>query len=92
MAYGLTQAYRAWLDAQVRQEDAGRPATLGEHVRRVEVENRDKILVFVGDQFGIFYTCEFAMLLGRAVLRPNPKAAPTVEALLDRLRTSPTKG
>jgi hypothetical protein len=92
MAYALTQAYRAWLDAQVREEDAGRPATLGEHVRRVEAENRDKVLIFVGEQFGIFYTCEFSMLLGRAVRQPNPKAAPTVEALLDRLRASPTSG
>ena len=92
MAYALTQAYRGWLDAQVRQEDTGRPATLGEHVRRIEAENRDKVLVFVGDHYGIFYTCEFSMLLGRAVRQPSPRAAPTVEALLDRLRASAPKG
>ena len=92
MAYGLTQGYRAWLDAQVREEDAGRPATLGEHVRRIEAENRDKVLVFVGGHYGIFYTCEFSMLLGRAVRQPSPRAAPTVEALLDRLRASAPKG
>lgn len=92
MAYALTQAYRAWLDAQIREEDAGRPATLGDHVRRVEAENRDRILVFVGEHYGIFYTCEFSMLLGRIVRQPSPRAAPTLEALLDRLRAFPAKG
>lgn len=86
VAYALTSGYRAWLDAQVRQEDVGQSATLGEHVRRVEAENRDKLLVFVGDAYGIFYSSEYSMLLGRTVKRPNPKAASTVEVLLDRLR------
>ena len=89
LAYALTQGYRAWLDAQVRQEDAGKPQTLGGYVRRIEAENRDKLLVFVGDTYGIFYSCEFSMLLGRRVRQPNPKAAPNVDALMARLRAPP---
>ena len=91
VAHGLTQGYRAWLDAQVRLEDAGIPQTLGEHVRRIEAENRDKVIVFCGDSYGIFYTSEFSMLLGRRVRQPNPKGAPDIDALMARLRAPPPR-
>lgn len=91
VAYALTQGYRAWLDAQVRQEDAGLPQTLGEHVRRIEAENRDKVIVFCGESYGIFYTSEFSMLLGRRVRQPNPKGAADIDALMARLRAPPPK-
>jgi len=91
LAYGLTQGYRAWLDAQIRLEDAGIPQTLGEHVRRIEAENRDKVIVFCGESYGIFYTSEFSMLLGRRVRQPNPKGAPDIDALMARLRGPPPR-
>lgn len=91
IAYALTQGYRAWLDEQVRQEDAGNPQTLGEHVRRIEAENRDKVLVFCGESYGIYYTSEFSMLLGRRVKNPNPRGAPDIDALMARLRAQPPR-
>lgn len=90
-AYALTQGYRAWLDAQVRLEDEGLPQTLGEHVRRIEAENRDKLIVFCGDAYGIFYTSEFSMLLGRRVKNPNPKGAANIDELMARLRAPPPR-
>ena len=92
LAYGLTQGYRAWLDAQVRAEDAGKPQSLGGYVRQIEAENKDKLLIFVGDAYGIFYSCEFSMLLGRPVRQPNLKAAPNIDALMERLRATKPKG
>ncbi len=92
LAYALTQGYRAWLDAQVKEDDAGSPTTLGQAVRRIAAENHDKLLVFVGDVYGIYFTSEAFMLLGRNVKRPNPKGAPNLDALIERLRASTPKG
>jgi hypothetical protein len=92
LAYALTQGYRAWLDAQVKEDDAGRPTTLGQAVRRIAAENHDKLLVFVGETYGIYYTSEFSMLLGRNVKHPNPKGAHNLDALMERLRASTPKG
>jgi len=91
LSFALTEGYRRWIEDQVRQDDAGKPTTLGAFTRRLAAENHDKILVFIDDQYGIYYTSEFSMLLGRRVKRPNPKGAATIEALLDRLRSTAAK-
>lgn len=92
LSYALTGGYRHWVEDQARQEDAGKPTTLGQFIRKLAAENHDKIIVFVGEQYGIYYTSEFTMLLGRRVKRPNPKGAATLEDLMVRLRASPGQG
>lgn len=92
LSYALTEGYRRWIDDQVRQDHAGKPTTLGAFTRKLAAENHDRLLVFVGEKYGIYYSSEFSMLLGRRVKQPNPKGAPDLATLLDRLRAAPDRG
>jgi len=85
MAYAVTQGYRLWEEAQIRQEEGGEASTLGEYVRKLEKENFDKLIVFVGETYGIYYAGEFAMLLGVRLKKPNPRGASNLEELMIRL-------
>lgn len=85
LAFALTQGYRLWEEAQVKAEDAGQSSTLGQYVRRLERANRDRVIVFVEEHYGLFYTSELAFLLGRRVKEPNPRGAQSLEELLARL-------
>ncbi len=77
----LATAYRLWnrqqeLGAQETSETGiallgGEGATAWR--RRLLQENRDKVIVFVGDHYGIFHAVEFAILSG---LRIKPKGIP----------------
>ena len=42
--------------------------------------------------FGIYFTTEFALLLGRRVKRPNARAAKTIDELMARLEQDADKG
>ena len=92
LSYALTEGYRRWIDDQVQQDRAGKPTTLGAFTRELAAENHDRLLVFVGEHYGIYYTSEFSMLLGRRVKQPNPKGAPDLDTLLDRLRAVAPRG
>ncbi len=82
----LATAYRIWSRQQERAEEAktemGKTRTGialldGEGTtawrRRLLQENRDKVIVFVGDHYGIFHATEFAILGG---LRIKPQGIP----------------
>lgn len=73
------------MDDHIHQNDAGRRSTLGDFNLRLAAQNQDRVIVFVGEEYGIYYTGEFAMLLGRRVKRPSPKGAATVEERMARL-------
>jgi len=68
----LATAYRLWSKQQelARDEATAPDFTLleGEGAetwrRRLQQENRDKVIVFVGQHFGIFHTAEFSILAG----------------------------
>jgi hypothetical protein len=74
----LATAYRLWN----RQQELGEQETPetgialleGEGTtawrRRLLQENRDKVIVFVGDYYGIFHAAEFAILAGLRI-KPN---------------------
>lgn len=77
----LTTAYRIWSRQQELEEPdppqtgvalLGGEGTLAWR-RRLLQENRDKMIVFMGDHYGIFHAMEFAILAG---LRLNPKGIP----------------
>lgn len=55
---------------------------------RLKEENRDKVIVFVGDVYGIFHLAEFAILVGMR-LRLLPSDVGTREAILQRYGISP---
>lgn len=77
----LATAYRIWSRQQESAEEEmpqtgialldGEGATTWR--RRLLQENRDKVIVFVGDHYGIFHAAEFAILVG---LRIKPKGIP----------------
>ena len=75
-----------------REEDAGRSTTQGEYLRKLARENAQKLIVFIDDRFGIYFTTEFALLLGRRIKRPNARAAKTIEELMARLEQDAAKG
>jgi hypothetical protein len=68
----LTTAYRRWQAQQASTAAADPPlsSTLlgGEGAerwrRRLQEENRDKVIVFVGDRYGIFHLAELSVLTG----------------------------
>jgi len=48
--------------------------------------------VFIDDRFGIYFTSEFSLLLGRRVKRPNARAAKTIDQLMLRLEQREAPG
>jgi Transposase DDE domain len=56
--------------------------------QRLREENRDKIIVFIGQAYGIFYLAEFAILTHLPLRRlPSPLGSP--QAILQRFGISP---
>ena len=56
--------------------------------QRLEEENRDKIIVFIGQAYGIFHLAEFAVLTHVPIRRlPAPLGSP--QAVLQRFGLSP---
>ncbi len=53
------------LEHDQREEDAGRSITQGDYLRKLARENAQKLIVFIDDRFGIYFTTEFALLLGQ---------------------------
>jgi hypothetical protein len=55
---------------------------------RLKEENRDKVLIFLGDAYGIFYLAELMVLMGRG-LRRLPSHLGSRQAILQRYGISP---
>jgi Transposase DDE domain len=79
LVMALTTAYRLWQAQQAHPDRlAGAPLPPGEGLsstllggegterwrRRLKEENRDKVIVFVGDRYGIFHLAELSVLTG----------------------------
>jgi len=97
---GLTTAFRLW---QKQQATAPTVLTEvlptlssallgGEGIarwrQRLEEENRDKIIVFIGQAYGIFHLAEFAVLT-HVPIRRLPAALGSPQAVLQRFGLSP---
>jgi Transposase DDE domain len=100
MVMGLCTAFRLW---QVKQASAPTSHTVvqpnlstallgGEGTarwrQRLREENRDKIMVFIGQAYGIFHLAEFAILT-HLPLRHLPTALGSPHAVLQRFGLSP---
>jgi len=100
LVMGLCTAFRLW---QVKQASALTSQTSvqpnlstallgGEGTarwrQRLQAENRDKIIVFIGQAYGIFHLAEFA-LLTHLPLRRLPAALGSPHAVLQRFGLSP---
>src|SRR5438552_7068079 len=100
LVMGLTTAFRLWQKQQVTAPTA--LATVlptlssallgGEGIarwrKRLEEENRDKIIVFIGQDYGIFHLAEFA-LVTHLPLRRLPSSLGSPQAVLQRFGISP---
>src|SRR4249920_1575564 len=97
---GLTTAFRLW---QKQQASAPTTLTTvlptlssallgGEGIarwrKRLHEENRDKIIVFIGQNYGVFHLAEFAILT-HLPLRRLPAALGSPHAVLHRFGLSP---
>src|SRR5947209_7719204 len=100
LVMGLTTAFRLWQKQQATAPTA-RTSVLptlssallgGEGIvrwrKRLEEENRDKIIVFIGQAYGIFHLAEFAVLT-HVPLRRLPSSLSSPQAVLQRFGISP---
>lgn len=100
LVMALTTAFRLW---QKQQATAPTPSTEllptlssallgGEGIarwrKRLEEENRDKLIVFIGQTYGIFHLTEFAVLT-HVPIRRLPSSLGSPQAVLQRFDISP---
>jgi len=100
LVMGLTTAFRLWQKQQASSpstQTALLPSLTsallgGEGIarwrKRLHEENRDKIIIFIGQDYGIFHLAEFAILTRLPFRRlPSPLGSP--QAILQRFGISP---
>lgn len=97
LVMGLTTAFRLWQKQQATAPTEVLPTLSsallgGEGIarwrKRLEEENRDKIIVFIGHAYGIFHLTEFAVLT-HVPLRRLPSSLGSPQAVLLRFGISP---
>lgn len=73
----LTTAYRTHEQAEALQDEREAVTTFEEGVRqwrrRMKQENQDKVIVFVGDKYGILHVTELAVLTGVRLKKIPPE-------------------
>ena len=67
MCMGLVSAFRSYKEQAEEAERKGEDTGIARFRRQLELKNRDKVVVFCGEHFGIFRNFEFALLLGATV-------------------------
>ena len=82
----LTTAYLKWQEEQLKLEALGKPSTWQMYRRKLKVINRNKLIVFVGQCFGIFPSHEVFMLANVPVY----KIAKELNVTRDQLYTKYT--
>lgn len=79
----LMEGFRAYKSKTDEAERRGQDTGITRYRRKLEVLNRDKVAVFIGEHFGIFRNFEFALLVGVTV-RDREIMGETVETVLAR--------
>ncbi len=100
LVMGLTTAFRLWQQQQATAPTARTEVlpTLssallgGEGIarwrKRLQEDNRDKIIVFIGQDYGVFHLAEFAMLT-HLPIRILPSSLGSPQSILQRFGISP---
>jgi hypothetical protein len=88
LAFGLAKAHRLCLEHDEEQERLGKPSGTATYERKRRRRNAQKIIVFLGRRYGVYFVSELPLLFGRRVKRPNVGAAQTIEELWARLDAS----
>ncbi len=81
---GFRLAHQKAEEAELRGEETG----MGRFRRQLEAYNRDRVIVFCGERFGIFRNWEVALLLG-AKVRERVVMGESAETVLARCRAGP---
>ena len=84
LAYACATGFTLYMEDQAKRINGGKPSTPGEYMRRLARENRDQLIIFCDQTYGIFYTSEVMMLAGIRVKEPHPRAAETCEEIFAR--------
>jgi hypothetical protein len=79
----LVAAFRLHKERAEEAERRGEETGIGRFRRQLELKNRDKVVVFCGEHFGVFRNFEVVMLLG-ATVRDRALMGETVRTVLDR--------
>ena len=83
LCMALVAAFRAYKAKTDEQERRGQDTGISRYRRRLFMLNRDKLIVFLGDSFGIFRSWEFALLTG-VVVREHAVLGETAHTVLRR--------
>ena len=67
LCMALVAGFRAYKSQSDAAERRGQDLGITRYRRALERENRDKVVVFIGERFGIFRSYEFALLAGITV-------------------------
>lgn len=89
MLMALLTAFRAEQQSAEAKEVQGQETGMARYRRQVERANRAKVLVRIGERYGVFYAWEFAILAG---LRLRHHPAESAESILARYGTPDPKG
>jgi hypothetical protein len=79
----LVAAFRLHMQQAEAAESRGQDTGMGRFRRQLEMMNRDKVIVFCGEHFGVFRNFEVVMLLG-ATVRDRALMGDTVQTVLQR--------
>ena len=84
LCMGLLAAFRAEKAKADAAELRGAETGMSRYRRGLERENRDKVAVFIGENYGVLQSWEFAVLAG-IVVREHAERGDTAESILARL-------
>jgi len=84
----LVAAFRLHQQAAEEAESRGEETGIGRFRRQLEARNRDRVIVFCGEHFGIFRNYELMLLVGVEV-RERALMGASAETVLARCRVGP---
>jgi hypothetical protein len=88
LCMALVAGFRGYKAKADEAERRGKETGISRYRRKLELANRDKVAVFIGERFGNMRNWEFATLIGVRV-KERTETGETVESVLRRLGAQP---
>ncbi len=85
LCMALVTAFRLYQQQAEEAESRGEDTGIGRYRRQLEMANRDKVIVFCGEHFGIFRNYEVMLLVGVS-LRERSLMGESAQTVLERHR------
>jgi hypothetical protein len=89
LSMALVAGFRAYRSKSEEAERRGQDTGITRYRRQLQRENRDKVVVFIGEHFGIFRSYEVLLLVGVTV-KERALMGETVDTVLRRYGVLPT--